>query len=240
VIDSRWLPGSLLGRLDEAARDRLLAVGVRRSVEASQVVLREGALETHVILLDDAVAKVTVAMADGRQALLAIRMPGDIVGEISALNGTPRTATVTACRPSIVRIIHCNEFRAFLRSNPDAALEVAGIVADRLRWANRRRVDFASYPVKVRLARVLWEIATVYGRRDTCGLVIGVRLTQAELATLCGAAEISLQKALRALRDAGIISTGYREIVVRNVEGLHATAELEVAAVTTASNESRA
>ncbi|MEV0810025.1 cyclic nucleotide-binding domain-containing protein, partial [Micromonospora sp. NPDC050200] len=121
--DTTWLPGTFLGRLDKTARDRLLAVGIRRSVKESQVVLQEGALESHVILLDDALAKVTVEMADGRQALLAIRMSGDIVGEISALNGTPRTATVTACRPSIVRIVHHNAFRAFLRSNPDAAME---------------------------------------------------------------------------------------------------------------------
>ncbi len=179
------------------------------------------------VLLDTALAKVTVAMADGRQALLAIRMPGDIVGEISALNSTPRTATVTACRPAVIRVIHRNEFRSFLRGNPEVALEVAGLVADRLRWANRRRVDFASYPVKVRLARVLWEIATAYGSRSPLGLVINVRLTQAELATLCGAAEISLQKALRALRSAGIIDTGYREIVVRDPEGLRAVAELD-------------
>ncbi|MCO1594874.1 Crp/Fnr family transcriptional regulator [Micromonospora sp. RHAY321] len=225
--DPSWLPGTFLGRLERTARDRLLAAAVRRSVRESQVVLREGVLESHVVVLDDALAKVTVAMADGRQALLAIRMSGDIVGEISALNGTPRTATVTTCRPSIVRIIHRNEFRAFLRGNPDAAMEVAGIVADRLRWANRRRVDFASYPVKVRLARVLWEIATAYGRRDPRGLVINVRLTQGELATLCGAAEISLQKALGNLRAAGIIATGYREIVVRDSDGLRAVADLD-------------
>lgn len=227
VADQSWVAGTFLGRLDKANRDRLLAVGVRRAVKESQVVLREGAEESHVIVLDDALAKVTVAMADGRQALLAIRMSGDIVGEISALNGTPRTATVTACRPSIIRIIHRNAFRSFLRENPDAALEVAGIVADRLRWANRRRVDFASYPVKVRLARVLWEMAAAYGQRDPRGVVINVRLTQGELATLCGAAEISLQKALGALRAAGIVATGYREIVVRDSEALGSLADLD-------------
>ncbi|MFR9777780.1 Crp/Fnr family transcriptional regulator [Micromonospora sp. MS34] len=226
MTDQTWVAGTFLSRLEKATRDRLLAAGVRRAVRESQVVLREGAEDSHVIVLDDALAKVTVAMADGRHALLAIRMSGDIVGEISALNGTPRTATVTACRPSIIRIIHRNAFRAFLRDYPDAALEVAGIVADRLRWANRRRVDFASYPVKVRLARVLWEMATAYGQRGPHGVVISVRLTQGELATLCGAAEISLQKALGGLRAAGIIATGYREIVVRDGEALRAVAEL--------------
>jgi CRP/FNR family cyclic AMP-dependent transcriptional regulator len=228
VQDRRWPPGTLLGRLDHTTRDRLLAVGVRRSVDTCRVILHEGALESHVILLDDALTKVTATMTDGRQALLAIRVSGDIVGEISALNGTPRSATITACRPSIIRIIHRNEFRAFLRSNPDAAIEIAGIVADRLRWANRRRIDFASHTVKVRLARVLWEVATAYGQRGPTGIIVDIRLTQAELATLCGAAEISLQKALRELRKADIIGTGYREIVVHDPHALRYAAELDL------------
>ncbi|MEV1319980.1 Crp/Fnr family transcriptional regulator [Micromonospora arborensis] len=222
-----WPPATFLGRLQPSTREQLLAVGVRRSVREAQVVLREGALETHVVLLHDALVKVTAALSDGRHALLAIRVSGDIVGEISALNGTPRTATITACRPSTIRIIHRNAFRAFLRDYPEAALEVAGIVADRLRWANRRRIDFTSYPVRVRLARVLWELAVAYGRRSPRGLVIDIRLTQDELATLCGAAEISLQKALGGLRADDVVATGYREIVVRDSEALRLIAELD-------------
>jgi len=227
MVDSRWLPGTLLGRLHETTRDRLLAIGVRRSVSASQVVLREGSADSFVLLLDDALAKVTATMTDGRQALLAIRMSGDIVGEIAALNGIPRTASVTICKPSTVRVIHRNDFRVFLRDNADVALALAGVMADRLRRANRRRIDFTSYPVKIRLARALCEIGGSYGQRESRGLVIGVRLTQAELASLCGAAEISVQKALRQLRDAGMVDTGYREIVIRDVDRLREMAEIE-------------
>jgi CRP/FNR family transcriptional regulator, cyclic AMP receptor protein len=179
------------------------------------------------VLLDDALTKVTVGMADGRRALLAIRVSGDIIGETSALNDTPRSATVTACRTSVIRIIHRGEFRAFLRNNPDAAMEIAGIVAERLRWANRRRVDLASCPVKMRLARVLWEIAMSYGRREPSGIVVDIRLTQSELATLCGAAEVTLQKALRDLRRAKVVRTGYRAIVVTDESGLRSAAAFD-------------
>jgi CRP/FNR family transcriptional regulator, cyclic AMP receptor protein len=222
-----WPPGTFLGRLQPSTRDRLLSVGVRRSVKEAQVVLREGAQESYVILLDDALVKVTAALTDGRHALLSIRVSGDIIGEISALNETPRTATVTACRPSVVRVVHRSEFMAFLRDYPEAALTVAGIIADRLRWANRRRIDFTSYSVRVRLARVLWEIAAAYGRRSPRGTVVDIRLTQDEMATLCGAAEITLQKALSGLRADGIVDTGYREIVVRDSAALRSIAGLD-------------
>ncbi|MFV2088013.1 Crp/Fnr family transcriptional regulator [Micromonospora sp. LOL_021] len=224
--NATWPPGTFLARLQPLTRERLLSVGVRRSVKAAQVILREGAEESYVVLLEDALVKVTAALTDGRHALLSIRVSGDIIGEISALNETPRTATVTACRPSVIRIIHRNEFMAFLRDNPDAALTVAGIIADRLRWANRRRIDFTFYSVRVRLARILWEIAAAYGRRSPQGMVVDIRLTQDEMATLCGAAKISLQKALSGLRSEGIVATRYRGIVVRDSEALRAVADL--------------
>jgi CRP/FNR family cyclic AMP-dependent transcriptional regulator len=225
MTTSTWPASTLLGRLDAAARKQLLSLGVRRSTEAGQDILREGLVETHVILLDEALVKVTAAMADGRKALLAIRVPGDVVGEISALNCTPRSATVTTCRPGIIRVIHRQQFIGFLRGNPEVAMKVAGIVADRLRWANRRRVDFASYPVRVRLARVLWEIAAAYGRRESRGVVVNIDITQAELATMCGAAEVTLQKSLRQMRDASVIDTGYRQIVVLDPDALRRYAE---------------
>jgi CRP/FNR family transcriptional regulator, cyclic AMP receptor protein len=227
VSQSSWPSNTLLARLDDAPRQELLRLGVRRSAAASRTILREGLLEFHVLLLENALTKVTVAMADGRQALLDVRVSGDIVGEISALNGTPRSATVTTCRTSTIRVIHRNEFRAFLRAHPDAAMVVAGIVADRLRWANRRRVDFAAYPVKVRLARALWEVAAAYGRRTDGGIVVDIQLSQAELATLCGAAEITLQKALRDLRETGVVGTGYRQVVIRDPAALRVAAEVE-------------
>ncbi|MEV0270442.1 Crp/Fnr family transcriptional regulator [Hamadaea sp. NPDC050747] len=228
MSEQKWLPGTLLGRLDETSRKALLALGVPKTVAAGSPIIREGHRETFVVLLIDAVAKVTAAMADGRPALLSIRMSGDIVGEMSALNEVPRSATVTACRPSAVRVIYRDEFREYMRTRADAAVEIAGTVADRLRWANRRRMDFAAYPVKVRLARVLAEMSAAYGRRGADGIVVSVDLTQAELATLCGAASMSVQKALRELRQANLVETGYRRIVVRDLAVLRELADAAV------------
>ena len=204
-----WSPRTLLGRLDYTARSALLSTGLRRQHASGEVLIHEGLLETHVIILEDALAKVTALLPNGRQALMAIRISGDIIGEMSALNAVPRSATVTTCRPSTVRMIGRESFRTYLHRNSDAAIAVAGIVADRLRAANRRRIDFASYPVKIRVARALWEMGSWYGRRTPAGLLVDINLTQPELATLCGAADITVHKALRELREAGLIGTTY-------------------------------
>jgi CRP-like cAMP-binding protein len=223
-LTDRWSARTLLGRLDPPARAALLVAGVRRHHGSGDVLIHEGLLESHVIVLEDALVKVTALLPKGHQALMAIRVSGDIVGEMSALNALPRSASVTTCRPSTIRLIGRDSFRAYLREHSDAAIAVAGIVADRLRAANRHRVDFASYPAKVRVARALLEIGTWYGHRTPDGIAVDIHLTQSELATLCGAADITVHKVLRELREGGLIATGYRGFLVRDEEALRAAA----------------
>ncbi|MGW0435782.1 Crp/Fnr family transcriptional regulator [Micromonospora sp. NPDC003197] len=225
--DPRWPYGTLLGRLTEPSLAELLTLGTARRVDADETLLREGDQDSHLVLICQGLAKVTVTTGDGRTALLAIRVGGDLVGEMSALNNKPRSATVTTCSPALVRVIHMRQFKPFLAAHPDAAVELAAMVADRLRQSNRHRIDFMSYPVSTRVARIIAAIARTHGRRTPNGLVIDVRLTQPELATICGAAETTVQKALRELRSDGLIDTDYRRITVRDLTGLLAMAQLE-------------
>jgi CRP/FNR family transcriptional regulator, cyclic AMP receptor protein len=226
-VRTSWAYGTFLARLDGVTRADLLDLGTARLAGPGEVLLRQGDRESHVVLLRDGFVKVTVGTAEGREALLGIRMGGDILGEMSALNGRPRSATVTTCTPAYVSTIGQDQLRKFLLRRPDGALVLAGVVADRLRWANQFRVDFTTCPVRVRLARVLAKTALAYGRRTPDGLVVGVDLTQMELASLCGAAEVTVQKVLRTFRRAGLIATGYRHLTIVDIAGLRREAELD-------------
>jgi CRP-like cAMP-binding protein len=147
---------------------------------------------------------------------------------MSVLSGVPHSATVTSCTPSEVSVIGEAQFHRFLRRHPELAIEVAAMMADRLRWANQRRVDFAECSAKVRLARLLLDIAPRYGRRISTGVALTVGLSQPELASLAGVAEITLQKVLRELRSEKIILTGYRRLTVLDMIALQRTANIEV------------
>ena len=216
-----------MARLAPAAAKALVRIGVPKRVAAGRVLIREGATESHVLLIEHGLTKVTAATADGRAALLSIRVAGDLVGEMSALSSKPRSATVTMCTGGVVRVVPLREFTPFLSANPDVAVKLAGMVADRLAWSNRRRVDFTSYPVKTRLARILAEMAELHGLPDDHGaLEIGVRLTQPELASMCGAAEISVQKALREMRRGNVVSSRYGRITVWDLPALRGSADL--------------
>jgi CRP-like cAMP-binding protein len=209
-----WAPGTFLGSLTPATSAELVAASVRRQFAPGQRILREGGRDVHVVLILSGFVKATTAV-EGFETLLGIRLPGEVIGEIGALVGDPRTATVTACGQVTAGVVSGSEFGAFLRRRPDAATLVTAGVARQLRWANRRRADFAAFPAHIRLARLLVEIADVCGRPRPDGTVeIGVALSQPELATMIAIAQATVQKALHELRDLGLITTGYRKMVI--------------------------
>lgn len=221
-----WPARSLLGVLSPQARQELLTLGVPKRIEPGEVLLSEGAHDRHMLLLLSGFAKVTARVENGETSLLAVRVGGDTVGEMAAMDGSPRSATVTACGPMTARVVQPGPLHELLMRRPEVAVALTRIVADRLRWANRRRLDFRGYPAKVRLARLLVELATAYGRPSDDGLVVGCRLSQPELAALTGAAETTVHKGLRELRKEGLLETGYRSTTIRDLPRLERVADL--------------
>ncbi len=216
----RWPAGTFLDMLSPASQDALLALGVPKLYRRGEVMLRESELSDHVVLLERAVVKATVTLENGRVALLSIKVGGDVVGEMAALSGEPRSATVTVCGDARVRVISSGQFQEYLGRYPDANPALTRMIMQTLRWADKRRIDFNGYPAFVRLARVLDELADGYGRRVPEGVTLDLGLTQRELGALVGAEEDTARKELRSLRNRGVIRMGYRTITIVDREVL--------------------
>lgn len=216
----RWVAGTLLATLPGPVAAELAELGTGRVFAPGSVLLYQGELSAHVYLLLDGVVKVTATTQEGGFALLAIRAAGDLVGELAGLDGQPRSATVTAAGTVATRVITQSAFNDFLNRHADVGVALGRSVAGKLRWATRRRIDFGGCEVRVRLARVLVELAAAYGDRVPAGIRIGVPLTQPELAALVGAAEPTVHQALAMFRRSGVIETGYRSTTVLDLSAL--------------------
>lgn len=208
-----WAPGSFLASVTADESDKLLGLGITRLLPPGRQLLVEGRRDTHVEIIRRGHVKVATKVG-GVSRLLAIRLPGDIVGEFAAITGNGRSATVTTCGEVLSTVIRQPDFLRFLGDHPHAANQVTAMVGQRLRWANERRSEFTAFTASVRLAHMLAEIAGSCGEAVDDGVRIAVELSQTELATLIGAAEDTVQRALRSLRDRGLVRTGYRRITV--------------------------
>jgi CRP/FNR family transcriptional regulator, cyclic AMP receptor protein len=221
-----WPGRTVLGRLPANSLAALLAAGTLRQYPAGSALLMEGDSSTGVFLLIDGWVKVTGTTEEGGLALLALRSRGDLVGEQAALDNKPRSATVTSAGVTVAREIHQSEFLRLLAEYSDVSMAVTHALSAKLRWATRRRIDFSGLSANVRLARVLSELAQLDSRQTTQGLELGYELTQPELAAMVGASEPSVHRALRQLRAAGAVETGYRRIIIRDLPMLDEIAGL--------------
>ncbi|MGW5049600.1 Crp/Fnr family transcriptional regulator [Actinokineospora sp. NPDC004072] len=218
-----WPVGSLLGRLGERDRADLLATGTGVRFPAGRVLLRQSEDGRTAYLLVQGCVKV-VANDTEREALLAIRVGGDLVGEMSVLSGKPRSATVITCTATAARAIPAERLRAHLAAHPAVAIEVAAMLSDRFRWSNERRVAAAALDPRGRVSRVLVSLAETYGHDRADGTHLGAPLTQADIASLAGIRLPTAEKVLRGFAAAGLVGLAYRDIRITDIGALRAIA----------------
>lgn len=222
---SAWTPGSLLASLCARDQEILLKLGRARRYEAGEILFREGEYSDFVVIIVKGCVKIYAVTDDGARSLLAVRTAGDIVGELAAMDGGPRSATAQAGEAVFAQIIMKAEFDRCLAAHYAIARALNQAVSGKLRMATRRRVDFRR-DIRQRLARVLMDLCHGSGEAGE-GDVRMLVITQAELAGLIGASEPTVHKALRALRDARVVSTRYGRMAIENIALLRQIAEGE-------------
>jgi len=217
-----WETAGFLSALDEADRAALVQLGHVRRFAKGRMLFLEGDHNDDVIVLREGQVKIVSTGSDGRENLLAVRGPGDLIGELSAIDESkhPRTATAIAMCSVRAQIVSAEDFLHFLSPRPAAALALLRTLSKRQRDGDRRRVEYGSYDASHRLARVLVELADEHGRGVVGGTDIGLALSQDELAGLIGSSRESVARAVATLRRRGHIVTARRSIVIVDLEHL--------------------
>jgi CRP-like cAMP-binding protein len=190
--------------------DLVRHTGIPVRFEARDVLLRQGETTQHVHVVLAGCVKIVRSENDGSRAILTLRAAGDVLGDLAAVDSQPRSATVTALTTTITRLLTGAQFRRFL-TRPGFASGFAAYTVSRLRSSDAQRTALALLPVRQRLARALVQLDRE-GRR--AGGRAAIRLSQTELAELVGASRNAVVAELTALREAGIVTTGRREVTI--------------------------
>jgi len=200
----------------------LISRGVRRPFRRGAFIMTEGEASDHVVVLLSGRAKVSSYTEEGKEVVLAVRGPGELIGELTALDEGARSATVAALEPIEALILPSDRFVAFLEDHARLAILMLQTTIRRLRDSDRKRIEFGAYDTPGRVARRLLELVDRYGEGDGAVMRIDLSLTQDELAGWTGSSREAVSKALREFRDRGWIETGRRSIKVLDVPALRA------------------
>lgn len=212
--------GTFLALLDDTERAALSELGTRREFPRGAVLMYEGEPGERVMILESGRVKITRIEAGGHEAMLSIRDPGDVLGELSLIDEHPRLASVSALEPVRVLVIASSRFRAHLERTPRVAVALLEVETQRFRETTLKRSQFAASDTVGRLAARIVELSERYGTERENGVEIELALTQEELTSWTGASRAGVAKAFQTLRELGWIETHRRRLVVRDLDAL--------------------
>ena len=213
-------PAGFLTTLQRGEAQDLEARARKRTFRRGTTIFNEGDTTDRVVVVLAGQIKVSYFTEDGKEVLLAIRGPGDLLGELAALDGEPHSATATAIDPVEALVLTAAEFKAFLAANPRVALYLLELLSRKVRDADVKRIEFSAFDTVGRVARRLVELAQRFGEPADEGLDIGLALSQEELAGWTGCSREAASKALQHLRGRGWITTHRRRIRILDLPAL--------------------
>ena len=213
--------------LSESDLGRLRTLGSRRTLPAGATLFREGDDPYDVMIIETGDVKVAATALNGQEAMLDVRSAGEVIGELSAIDGGPRSASAVALTDVVLTSIPVDRFLEFLRANPTAMGSLLAVAVRRLRMSSRRQLEISTADALGRVCARLDELADRYGRAsETDAVHIDLPITQTELAQWCGLSREAVVKALRKLRDLGWVTTTDGAVTVEDRAAVRARGEL--------------
>jgi CRP-like cAMP-binding protein len=202
----------LLSGLPERLSSGLFATAKLVRLGGGDVLFRAGAGDDGCYRVEDGLLKVTMVSGTGAERILAFLGQGDIVGELSIIDGLPRSATVVAVRDAAVSSLSRADFEAFAEKHPEVYKSLVKLLAQRLRETDTLIAAGSFLSLKGRVARTMLELAHHFGQEVGPGrIVIRQKIGQNDLAAMAGIARENVTRVLNDWQRHKVVSrlSGY-------------------------------
>jgi len=188
----------LLSGLPARLSKKLFASAEVRRLRAGQVLFRAGEPGRGCYRVEDGLLKVVMISSSGGERILAFLGRGAIVGELSIIDGLPRSASVMTVRNAVVSFLSRAAFKAFAEEHPELYKSLVKLLAQRLRETDTLVAAGSFLSLKGRVARTLLELADHFGHEVEPGrIVVRQKIRQSDLAAMAGIARANVTRILK-------------------------------------------
>lgn len=192
--------------------DAVMSRTIERSYSPDMVLCREGDAPDGMYLLEEGRVLVQSLTVDGAAVGLNVVDEGYVVGEQALLAQTSRSATITAVRPTVVRLLRPTPFQDLRRERPEIDQFLVQVLDTRLRELSRRFAEAVHSTAEERVCRRLLALSSAFDGT--------VRMSQATLASLAGTTRPTVNRVLQDLARDEIVRLRRARIEVLNTEDL--------------------
>jgi CRP-like cAMP-binding protein len=204
----------LFADLDGTDLEWLEASMVRRQYRAGQVIFHMGDEGAGLYLITRGRVKVSILSRRGEETILAILSGGEMLGELSLIDGKPRSATGQALEETEAFFLSRKAFLRFLRLRFDAVMQVLSVLSHRLRNTDTLLADAHFLTLQPRLAKKILALGLMFGSRDEEKIAVDVQVTQKDLAAMVGASRESVNKQMALLRQSRLVNFEDKRITI--------------------------
>lgn len=201
---------------------RWLAVG------PGGLVLDFGDATDDVFLVAEGAVRVVVRTPLGQEVILGDLGPGEVFGEMAAVDGEPRSASVTALHPTRLCRLPAAAFLEVALRSPEVGLRVMRVLVARLRLQDERLFEQVVLPVRHRLASELLRLSRPREGRGEAGRVVSPPPPQHVLAARIGARRETISLMLAELAREGLLEVSARAIALPRPEALRAAIDAQL------------
>jgi len=224
-VDSRAIAALLakaepFSELDEDTRLAVADQAGRRIVDEGQVIYWQDEPGESMFMLMEGTVRLVLRSRDGEQIELVRHYAPAVFGELTLLDGGPRSDTAEAVERSTLLVVTRHELQRLLRSDQRVAEALLRLLSANVRRNINQVSDLAFLSVRGRVAARLLELAGPAGQ----GMARTRRVTQVELATMVGGTRISVNHAIKSLESRGYIRPVGRAFEIIDPEQLRRVA----------------
>jgi CRP-like cAMP-binding protein len=203
---------SLLSELPAHLSERLFDNATTVRLKTDEVLFLAGDAGDGCYRVDDGLLKVTMVSRSGTERILAFLGHDAIVGELSIIDGLPRSASVVAVRAAVLSFLSRAAFEDFAAKHPEIYKSLVTLIAARLRETDAALAAGSFLPLRGRVACTLLELAQDFGQDVGAGrIVIRQKIGQSDLAAMAGIARENVSRILNDWKRRKLVSrlSGY-------------------------------
>ena len=217
----------VLSALPAELSSRLFAKARLVSLAADETLFITGDTGDGCYRVEDGLLKASIVSGSGGERILAIFGPGAMIGELSMIDGAPRSASVTAIRAAKLQFVSRVAFDGFGEANPDIYRHLVALLAGRLRDTNGALVATSFLSVKGRVARALLNLSEAFGHDVGSGrILVRQKVTQSDLAAMAGIARENVSRVLQDWMRRSLVSRLAGYYCLENKRALEREAEV--------------
>jgi CRP/FNR family cyclic AMP-dependent transcriptional regulator len=221
-------PSNVLSGLPKRLLSELFGYAVAHRLRDGEVLFRAGDLGDGCYQIQTGLVKVVVASKQGDERIISLLGPDAIVGELSMIDGGPRSASVIAIADCSLSFLSRAKFQTCIDSRPELTQFLVKTLALRLREADNSLAATTFLSVKGRLARALLNLAEYVGESKGGGRIeLRLKISQGDLAAMAGVARENVSRTMSEWRKRDVVTRSSNYYCINNPTALARDMESE-------------